>query len=171
METGNSSESDKLKNQSPEQDNENADERKNMNQSNKKVPGAPGNPNYKSNKGTGMSSEAGANQSEESWQDTGGGNPASVQNDMNNANQSRGSGNMSNVGMSTRNMGGTSDEGLGGTPGSGSLNTDNIKNQSDQQRRSSMDDGTPEMPEKNMKDTKLPDEELNDTGRSNSENK
>jgi hypothetical protein len=117
-----------------------------------------------------MSSEAGANQSEESWQGTGGSNPTSMQNDMNNANQSRGSGNMSNVGTSRTNMGNTSNESLGGNAGSGNLNTDKIKNQSEQQRRSSMGDGTPEMREKNMKNTKLPDEELNDVDWGSSKN-
>ena len=164
MKTNNPSQSDKLKNKSPEHDvNESANEMRNMNQSNSKknMPGSSGNSNYKSNKGTGMSSEAGANQSEESWQGTSGSNPTSMQN-MNNVNQSKGSGNMSNLGTSRESMGSTTDEGIDGNPGSGNLNTDKIKNQSDQQRRSSMGDGTPEMREKNMKNTKLPDEEMND---------
>lgn len=173
MKTSNPSQSDKLKNQNPEQDiNESANEKRNMNQSNsnKNMPGSPGNSNYKSNKGTGMSSEAGANQTEESWQGTGGSNPT-MQNDMNNVNKSRGSGNMSNVGTSRESMGSTTDEGIDGNQGSGNLNTDKIKNQSDQQRRSSMGDGTREMREKNMKNAKLPDEEMNDVDWGSSKNK
>jgi hypothetical protein len=87
-------------------------------------------------------------------------------NDMNSNQSSKGSGNMSNTGTSNRNM--SSDQ-----PGSGTLNTDKIKNQSDQQRRSSMDDGTPEMQEKNLKKDNLTDEELYDVdwNTSKSENK
>jgi translation initiation factor IF-2 len=164
MKTSNPSQSEKLKNKRHEQDvNENANKMGNMNQSNsnKNMPGSSGNSNYKSNKGTGMSSEAGANQTEESWQGTGGSNPTSMQNDMNNINKSRGSGNMSNVGTSRESMGSTTDKGIDGNQDSDNLNTDKIKNQSNQQRRSSMGDGTPEMREKNMKNTKLPDEEMN----------
>jgi hypothetical protein len=68
-------------------------------------------------------------------------------------------------------MGNASDEGLGGNAGSGNLNTDKIKNQSDQQRRSSMGNGTPEMREKNMKNSNLPDEEMNDVDWGSSKNK
>ena len=172
MKTSNPSQSDK--NKSPEQDvNESPNEMRNINQSNanKNMPGSSNNSNYKTNKGTGMSSEAGANQTEESWQGTGGSNPTSMQNDMNNANQSRGSGNMSNVGTSRESMGSTTDEGINGNQSAGNLNTDKIKNQSEQQRRSSMGDGTPEMREKNMKNTKLPDEEMNDVDWGSSKNK
>ena len=101
--------------------------------------------NYKSNKGTGMSSEAGASQNEESWQGTGGSRPKG------------------NSDASNRNADNTSDKGLSGErSGSGNLNTDNIKNQSDQQRRASMGDGTPEKNEKDLKNTNLANEELND---------
>ena len=120
---------------------------------------------YKSNKGTGMSSEAGSNQNEESWQRTGGSKPTSMQNNDKSLNQSsRGSGNMSNTGISNRNTAYNQSD-------SGTLNTDNIKNQSNQQRRSSMGDGTPEMREKNLKNTNLPDEELNDVDWNNSKSK
>jgi hypothetical protein len=89
----------------------------------------------KSSKGTGMSSEAGSSQTEESWQGTGG----------------------SQSGMPKRDEGNASYTGKS----SETLNTDNIKNQSDQQRRSSRD-GTPEMGEQDLKNNKLGDEELTD---------
>jgi hypothetical protein len=57
---------------------------------------------HRSNKGTGMSSEAGSDQSEQSWQDTGGSQQGSAQknsgNNNNNNEQLRGSGNMSRPG-------------------------------------------------------------------------
>src|SRR5689334_21650332 len=110
MKTNNPSESDKLKNQTHEQDvNEKVNEKRSMNQSNSnksQMSGSSDKPTYKSNKGTGMSCEAGSNQTEKSWQATGGSNPAPMQNnDMNSNQSSRGSGNMSSTGTSKGNMG------------------------------------------------------------------
>ncbi len=64
----------------------------------------------KKGKGTGMSSEAGSNQTEESWQSTGGSQADAANKDEH--------------------------------ENSGKFNTDNIKNQSEQQRKASMEDGT-----------------------------
>ena len=140
--------------------------KKNQSNSNKnQMPGSSqsGSSNYKSNKGTGMSSEAGSNQNEESWQDTSGSRPVSSQRNENENQSSKGSGNMSNTGVSNRNMGNTLDAGLTGNKSdSGNLNTDNIKNQSDQQRRASIGDDTPEEDEKDLENTNLANEELND---------
>jgi hypothetical protein len=94
------------------------------------------NTSAKSSKGTGMSSESGSSQTEESWQGTGG----------------------SQFGMPKKEEGNKSYTGKS----SETLNTDNIKNQSDQQRRSSMGDGTPEMDEQDLKNNRLGDEELTD---------
>jgi hypothetical protein len=99
----------------------------------------------KSSKGTGMSSEAGSSQTEESWQGTGG----------------------SQSGMPKKEEGNKSYTGKS----SETLNTDNIKNQSDQQRRSSMGDGTPEMDERELKNQRLPDEELDDVDWSSGKSK
>ncbi len=160
MKTNNPSESNKLKNQTHEQDvKDKSNEKRSMNQ----MSGSSDKSTYKSNKGTGMSSEAGSNQNEKSWQDTGGSNPTSMQNNDKNLNpSSTGSGNMSNSGSSMNNR---------YDQDSNTLNTDKIKNQSNQQRRSSMGDGTPEMQEKDLKKSNLPDEELNDVDWNNSKSK
>ena len=65
METNNSSH---INGDNIKQDaNENADERKNKTEKKENMQ-----PGHKNNKGTGMSSEAGASQSEKEWQDTSG---------------------------------------------------------------------------------------------------